>query len=64
MGEGADLEPDLPHHPTQQCEDPPKDLSKNSYTGALGEPAFGHRGSKSGQKRSDIQQRETCYKGQ
>lgn len=35
-GEEADLEPDLPHHPTQQWGDS-KDPSENSHAGALGE---------------------------
>lgn len=39
MGEEADLEPDLPHHPTQQWRDL-KEPSENSCVCVLGEPAF------------------------
>lgn len=67
IGEEADLEPDLPHHPSQQWRDL-KDPSENSSVGALGEPAFRHpsyRGSitKGWVEKSNTQQREN-YGGQ
>lgn len=46
IGERANLEPDLPNHPSEQCEDPQRTLQK-THTAALAEPALGHRGSKS-----------------
>lgn len=46
IGERANLEPDLPNCPSEQCEDPQRTLQR-THTVALGEPALGRRGSKS-----------------